>query len=367
MYSSTEPPTLSSVGHESTKGPTAPQQDLISYQRRLWAELIFLWRLCGRFWRMPRSSPPDRPPIRAQLLSKTTNSWVYKTPPVSAIRAIKVSQDELLLYQEYLLQRDTKWAFGVAHQKLAARGLGVLLPLVPQCLSFQANVLTEYHGIFKDMKEFPRDCAGYTMEYIRPFNQYHTKYLVKRHLSQHVHERALAGSTDLLLLAKVQMGALKPSSDRWDISLQDRPAYIDQLYAERVDVVSLASSMGSALGVLHWVCGVDAAGVDFVLGCDRSGHVQLWLIDFADCKPFRSTMLDVTTRLVDAVVQNGSCWPRWIDLPAFRNVWTVFRRSYIQISVCILEGSRSTAPPTFLPILFIDELEKTQGRGWILS
>ncbi|KAJ6436536.1 RNA-directed DNA polymerase from transposon x-element [Purpureocillium lavendulum] len=75
-------------------------------------------------------------------------------------------------------------------------------------------------------------------------------------------------------------------------------AYIDQLYAERVDICSLASSIGSALGALHWACGIDAAGVDFMLGCDRRGRVQLWLIDFADCRPFQRTAGAVTTHLI---------------------------------------------------------------------
>ena len=163
------------------------------------------------------------------------------------------------------------------------------------------------------------------------------------------------------------MGDLQPLADRWQTELRDRPAYIDQLYAERVDICSLASSMGSALGALHWACGIDAAGVDFMLGCDKSGHVQLWLIDFANCKPFRRTARAVTTHLVNAVMQNGACWPRWIDSPAYRDAWATFRRAYLEMSVHIFTDDNEGTATAFLPLLFINELEAMRGPGGILS
>ncbi|KAK4076897.1 hypothetical protein Purlil1_12521 [Purpureocillium lilacinum] len=335
---------------------------------RHWVKFPSFWSFFGRYWWITHTCPPASSAPPAQLLARTATSWVFTTPPTSSTRVIKVSRDTLLLYQEYKTQQDVDSTFTVVHRELFDQGFEVFLPFVPRCFQFHANVLaSEHHDIFKNIQHLPKNSAAYTMEYIRSFNKYHVKYLVKRHISKCVQDRAICDTVDPHFLAKVRMGDLQPLSDRWQTELRDRPAYIDQLYAEQVDICSLASSMGSALGALHWACGIDAAGVDFMLGCDRRGHVQLWLIDFANCRPFRKTAGAVTTHLVDAVMQNGACWPRWIGTRPFRDVWAAFRRAYLEISAHIFTDDNDGRTTAFLPLLFINELETMRGPKGVLS
>lgn len=361
MHFAAEPLVLACHDYRGTeRSVTTPRHG----SSRHWVKFPSFWSFFGRYWWINHTCPPAAPVAQAQLLARTATSWVFTTPPTSSTRVIKASRDTLMLHQEYTTQQDVDATFTLVHRELFDQGVEVLLPFVPRCFQFYANVMaSEHRDIFKDIQHFPKHSAAYTMEYIRPFNRYHAKYLVKRHISKCVQDRAFGSALAPHFLAKVRMGDLQPLADRWQTELRDRPAYIDQLYAERVDICSLASSMGSALGALHWACGIDAAGVDFMLGCDKSGHVQLWLIDFANCKPFRRTARAVTTHLVNAVMQNGACWPRWIDSPAYRDAWATFRRAYLEMSVHIFTDDNEGTATAFLPLLFINELEAMRGPG----
>ena len=169
-------------------------------------------------------------------------------------------------------------------------------------------------------------------------------------------DRALYHFANEHFLAKVYMGKRRPFSDVWRTDLRDRPAYVDQLRAEGIDIISIAAVMGSTLAVLHWRCGVDAAGVEFFLGRDKRGKVRLWLLDFADCRNVRITSQNVTTQLIDAVVENEPFWPRNINEDGFRHLWRGFRQAYLEMCGLL---SEDVGVDDFgvLPQLFMNYLE----------
>ncbi|KAH6607377.1 hypothetical protein Trco_003690 [Trichoderma cornu-damae] len=255
-------------------------------------------------------------------------------------------------------------------RRLAMSSCDVDLPFVPQCSSFYPGCSSSpCCETYKRLDGFPPDASGFFMEYIRPLNKHHAKYLIRRYLARSAQGKAISTCQSKHFLAKVYLGDTKPLTDPWNTDMQDRPAYLDHLLAERVEVSYLAASMGATLAILHWSCGVDARGVEFVLGSDTWGHVQFWMIDFADCAAFPKTPEAVLTQLVDAVMANEPFWPRFIKIKAMRGLWKFFSDAYLQVSDLVMTDAmigRNDAVRA-LPRLFMKEMEKIRGPGHLLS
>ncbi|GAO18899.1 hypothetical protein UVI_02030680 [Ustilaginoidea virens] len=308
--------------------------------------------------RPPSPSQPPPPPEQAQPIS-----WLYETsrPPIVTV---KVSSHEKLLQGEYDTHRKIESAFD-----RVGRGVGraVVLPYVPRCVTFRPRVhLSQYSERELPRTGLPTYSAAYEMEHIRPFNKDHVNYLVKRHIAHFVQDKALADVVDSRLVVQVCLGDLRPLSDKWQLGLDKRPAYLDQLHQEGVDINGLAEIMGSALAVLHWHCGLDGAGVEFVLGCERKGYIRLWLTSFGACRPFEPTAAQVRTSLVDAIMQNNSCWPRWVNLRPFRHMWCKFRMAYINMALLLDDDCEGKLAEEFLPSIFINELEMARGPSQLV-
>ncbi|PTB45293.1 uncharacterized protein TrAFT101_000752 [Trichoderma asperellum] len=306
----------------------------------------------------------------AQMLAQTDKSWIYvaNMPP---FRVTKLSRNTKGLFREYKIHKKVDTIFKAMSKELIICGLDIDLPFVPECSNFYPNISSSpCSETLKHLNGFPTDASGYFMEYIRPLNEHHTKYLIKRYLTRSAQCQALSTGQSKHFLAKVYLGDTKPLSDPWNTNMHDRPAYLDHLLAERVEVSYLAASMGATLAILHWSCGVDARGVEFVLGRDARGHVQFWLIDFADCAAFPKTPEAVTTQLVDAVMDNEPFWPRFINIQALRELWAHFRDAYLAISDFIMTDAMiayDNDAVRALPCLFMMELEKIRGSGQLLA
>ncbi|KAH7112749.1 hypothetical protein B0J13DRAFT_575207, partial [Dactylonectria estremocensis] len=163
------------------------------------------------------------------------------------------------------------------------------------------------------------------------------------------------------------MGDTKPPlTHNWTADSRDRVAYVDLLNSEHVNVKALSSTMGATLAIFHWRCGIDAAGVEFMLGRDKRGNLQLWLMDFGECRAFTSAPRDIMTQLVDAVVHNEPYWPKYTKLYGLRDIWATFRTTYLQISGYILRGLSDGSCLRSLPLLFIDELERLRGPSELM-
>ena len=236
------------------------------------------------------------------------------------------------------------------------------LPYVPVCLDWYPDIFeSEVADSFTSRRHLPRPCAGYAMEYIQPLHHHYLRYLVKRHLSCRVQEDALKNASNTHNVLQVYLGKLRPLTDPWDTNMQGRIIYVDHLYQEGVDFNHFAAAMGSALAVLHWCCGLDAAGVQFLLGGDRRGRIQLWMTGFSHCRPFQRTVADVRTRLVRAVLDGNGMWPRWLELRPYREVWFAFKRAYLHVSLFVFSDKQADSERIFLPLLFLQSLAAKQG------
>jgi hypothetical protein len=303
----------------------------------------------------PTSSTPEVATHRDPKLIKSTESWHLFTTTRAPIVAVKISSDKTALKKEHdmhhMVESDM---LDLAH----AFAKDILLPYVPHCHNYYPNLsASELGDMFTGQDAALSGCAAYTIEYVRPFHQHHLNYLVKRHLSPRIQAKALAETPKAHFIADICLGDVRPLCDKWQDGLNTRRIYVDQLYHEKVDVTAMSASMGSTLAVLHWRCGIDGAGVKFVLGCERKGHIQMWLMSFADCRPFQRTEHGVTMQLVDAVMRSDSCWPRWINLRRFRNLWCSFREAYLATSGRVY----SCRHDEHLPSVFINRLESIRG------
>ncbi|OWT43390.1 hypothetical protein VFPPC_18358 [Pochonia chlamydosporia 170] len=319
------------------------------------------WLYFGHISKLLRAPPPSAPtplPIQEPV---TTTEGLYTMVQKPAV-TLKVSNEQEVLQEEYDLHVSIESAFIHVLNYLGGLGSSIILPFIPHYIDFHPEILkSKYSILLPNVENLPAGYAAYAMESIRPFHPHHVRYLVKRHLSPSIQDRALDTLSNSHFVTKVCLGGLTPLSEKWQIGLNDRPAYVDQLYAERVDIAGLSKVMGSTLAVLHWCCGIDAAGVEFVLGCDKKGNIRLWLANFGNCRPFKQTEFDVTTQLVDAVMNNDCCWPRWINLGVFREIWHEFWKGYIEMSLLSCNEHQGKRPNAFLPRLFINELGKTRG------
>ena len=319
---------------------------------------VLTWRTIFLTRKLATALPPQ-----AELLTMSPTSWIFSAPSTAPSKIYKVSQDAAQLQNEFELQEKIGTVFHhIAQEYMSRQGQQLPLPYVPICFDYFPTIhSSSIADMFKSHTQLSKNCGVYSMEYIRPLNRYHVKYLVKRHLFPTVQDVALQRARSTHNLSKICLGGLKPLSDSARTGMHDRLTYLDHLIKEHVDIYQLASVMGSALAVLHWVCETDARGVQFMLGCDRRGKVQLWLIDFAKCRPFERTTHVVSTQLVDAITENGCVWPKWIDLEPFRNVWKKFKNAYVQMSLRLFAQGDELNPSVHLPLLFIKTLAKLRG------
>ncbi|KAK5998745.1 hypothetical protein PT974_01127 [Cladobotryum mycophilum] len=340
------------------------------------SNIIAFWAHVSRLWQcppprfLPRLPPPRAKTAlllsQAELIAQTSSNWIYVTQ-MGPGRVLKVSRSLDRSYREYKLHMQVESAFKSVQRDLSQNGFDLDLPYIPECHGFCPNVATSpCSETFNCLDGFPKNGSGYFMEYIHPLNQHHAKYLIRRYLTSSAQSRALSSPASKHFLAKVYLGDTKPLSDQWNADMHDRPAYLDHLLAERVEVCYLAASMGATLAILHWLVGIDAKGVEFVLGRDNRGHVQFWLIDFSDSQPFDRTPESATRQLVDAVVHNQPFWPRWINIRGLRELWACFRNAYLEVSDLIIKDDDDEATKV-LPHLFMNELEKIRGSGFLLA
>lgn len=334
----------------SSKAPT-----FWPFVRRVWHFIRF--RLTPH-----RRAVPKKQISHEDLLDAAKTSCIISTKPMSPVVALKISQDVEGLQQEYSTHKIIEDAFRWATAALNKMPGGAPLPYIPICFDFYPDFRsTEFASVLDHEKWADLNSAAYTMELIRPFHLHYVKYLVKRHLSHPVQRLALNGSECSSFLPEVCLGDLSPLPDRWQPHLQHRAAYVDQLEREGVNLQSVSEIMGFSLALMHWGCHIDGAGVRFVLGCDRRGHIHMWLTRFGECKPLNTVKQDIPAQLVDAIMNNSACWPKWINLCRYRGLWNAFRQGYIRMALLLHDDDESTPANQYLPLIFINDLQLLRG------
>ena len=280
---------------------------------------------------------------------------VYVTDS-SAPVVFKASTDDLSIRRQYDIQGLVSCAFLEVTRDLDCFGSNFSLPRIPRCYEhFDDTSASSLNQLFETQSI--AHSSAYSMEYIRPLSKRYTKSLLRQHLTPKTFERAWEVAKTESVLFKVYLGDPKPLHDMDSDTVRDRPAYLDHLSVEGANVDHLAASMGAALAILHWICGIDARGVHFLLGADKSGRLHTWIVNFGHCHLLMPTIDAVQTQLVDAIRENEPFWPRYIDVDGFRGVWASFTKKYLRVSRVLVEKNHK-----HLPAAFIDSLNQHHGR-----
>ena len=133
-------------------------------------------------------------------------------------------------------------------------------------------------------------------------------------------------------------------------SLRNVPLHVDQMEALSLDTKAYAQTMAEALALMHWVAGIDAGDVEFVLAPARNdnsglepvfenrflGMHAMWILDFDCCQPIS---LDETgvEQACTAFFKNDPFCPRpGSDETADEELWGVFKTRFLSTSRGIL-------------------------------
>ncbi|KAF2092891.1 hypothetical protein NA57DRAFT_49382 [Rhizodiscina lignyota] len=151
-------------------------------------------------------------------------------------------------------------------------------------------------------------------------------------------------------------------------TLRNFPLHVDQMEDLGLNIFIYAAKLADALAIMHWVAGVDANDVEFVLAScphqisspltsDFLGEHTLWILDF-DCCPGMPMDLAGVEQAVAAFFRNDPFFPRPAATDARdQGLWRHFRAQYIRTSDEMLRDSSLKK----LPELFIEHLEE-RGR-----
>lgn len=270
---------------------------------------------------------------------------------------LKASRSCVAIKRQYEFQRLTSNAFSVATQGLPHHRLRYLLPRVPACYEYFDDIsTTKVNTAFWD--NTMAHSSAYSMEYIRPISTSYTKYLLEKYLEPASFQSTWPIMRSKGMRLKAYLGATKPDDDKCIDTVHDPPAYLDDLFAERADVDQLAASTGAGLAILHWICGLDARGVKLILGNDRSGRLNIWLVNFDQCQLFTPTAEGVENQLVDAVCNNEPFWPKPVDANGIGDVWPNFAQAYLDVSRHMVMKIHQ-----HLPAMFIDSLGRHRSHS----
>lgn len=152
-------------------------------------------------------------------------------------------------------------------------------------------------------------------------------------------------------------------------SMHNFPLHLDQLRELGLNEDFYLCEMAQTLAILHWHAGIDAAGVEFVLGgstnAEEANKVELWILDFDQCRHLPDSSRDnIITALIRSFERNDPYYPR----PGVggQEIWDKFKAVYIASSDLILEkfafGQANPNKTAGLPALFMERLE-TRLRG----
>ncbi|KAF4982129.1 hypothetical protein FZEAL_2189 [Fusarium zealandicum] len=169
--------------------------------------------------------------------------------------------------------------------------------------------------------------------------------------------------------------------------------HLNQLIDLQFEASTIASSMGSALAVMHWAAQTDARDVEFVLGStiqpvrslsaaeaallppntwtgSPSDNLEdfleinaaIWVLDFNQVRPITMDE-DGVALAVEAYKINDPYFPKPLrDDPMAKKLWNTFATTYFEASQRILKDEARRI--RVLPVRFLEEvIEMQKGRN----
>lgn len=215
--------------------------------------------------------------------------------------------------------------------------------------------------------------TGFMTRSIPALNPQHCMFLARAFLDPRIMRKVRNDPLISEVRLRVRMGEMSPPNDHLNPQLLFRPVYINQLRLEagKESVLRWAASMGVTLAILHWSCGLDGEGVNFVIGSSQKASPRLWATDFGGCKHMKPEGWKSRQGL--GAIMNNPTWPRPVFAPSFtpdgdpndaigiKEAWNNFINAYKQVGRIILFRQNRRAEIEN-PRRFVDKLEAAWKR-----
>jgi hypothetical protein len=206
--------------------------------------------------------------------------------------------------------------------------------------------------------------AGFIMNYIPPMLRDQVRALANTYIDPSIRKSVKDDPNVADVRFQIRFGEDTPPDEALSTKLLSRPVYRQQLYhGEKVDVGIMIDQMGVSLAIIHWLCKLDGAGVEFHLAPDRKRKSPvLWMTHFGDCQALEGE--DETTAMAEVFCSNPT-WPQpgsllMEDTKESRvwrhNSWLRFANAYFTTSNKCLSQPVETREG--LPFTFLRKVER---------
>lgn len=203
--------------------------------------------------------------------------------------------------------------------------------------------------------------------------------------SDELPQRVLSSTKDKDCLIQLYLGRrMTPDTERqrprWFFTLRNFKLHLDQALDEHdgvgwEGVVHYARMMARSLAVCHWVAGVDASGVEYVLGgppsaihagngnepdepCPRR-QAHLWMFDFDGSVDIEQYDREGMYKAALDAEYNDLYYPRPAAAGLDGKLWTIFEDEYLTHSRALLVGQSEREG---LPEIFIQEWQEVRRK-----
>ena len=267
-----------------------------------------------------------------------------------------------------------RWKTLKAQQALSSTDI-----CVPRCHRFvkadDDDWWSKNFGLFP--AAFHESCEVLESERVHPVSLSVRSALTEKYCPDNLKQRMLLDAPSEACLIRLYLGRQRfvktdhdPEASRPHVrkffSLRNFPLHIDQapdLGLSDEVLARHAETMAEAIAVMHWIAGIDAGDVEFVLGAPRSDATAhtvedtsplpdhtLWMLDFDLCKRLELTESGMQ-EAARAFLRNDPYCPRPRQL-----LWTRFRQAYLAASRTIM-AQAADQENALLPLKFIESVE----------
>ncbi|CAG7956908.1 hypothetical protein PENNAL_c0021G11383 [Penicillium nalgiovense] len=245
---------------------------------------------------------------------------------------------------------------------------------IPSCHNFIESGNKEWWAT--NLERFPQGhtpCNMIEAQRVPPFGESIRHLLIQKFCPDEIKQKIINSEPDRDCLIRLYLGRRRTHTrdsqtfSRFRaFSLRNYPLHKDQLEELSITVDDLHQYpriMAEALAMIHWIAGIDANDVEFVLApCNDNdggsinnvlGRHSMWMLDFDLCGNMTMDENGVG-KAVKAFWRNDPFYPR-----QGKALWHTFREQYIRTSDVCLElcDVQEREKQRFLSRLFIEQVE----------
>ncbi|RSL43623.1 hypothetical protein CEP54_015021 [Fusarium duplospermum] len=284
----------------------------------------------------------------------------------AVIKLAKVSDSDEL-WNDYIMHKHLLEQF-TRHQVTSVR--------IPKCYGFVPKDRQEFWHNNEALTQAAGPVChipthGLWSERIQPLPDITRRLLVEKFCPQRVKSQALLDPANRDCLVRVYLGSQRGRTGGMFFSLRNFKMHLNHLVELNLGVYELASSMATALAVMHWGAKTDARDVEFALGSiteplpsmaaaeiaalppntwtgPQSDDLEdfhhrktvLWLLDF---NQVRAITMDAEgiAQAVEAFGINDPYYPKPLrESPVAKDLWDKFVKVYLETAGRVLAGER---------------------------